>query len=59
MAGTIYHLRVLIEDEDGINRCLHLRVFRPLPYTGDGPQVQAVKVAATGDELGVLALSIA
>ena len=55
VAGMIYHIKVETKengsDEEG---CVHVRIFQPLPYTGDSPVLQAAKVAAKADPLQIL-----
>lgn len=40
VAGTNYFIKVQTDDAGG---CAHLRVFQPLPHTGAGPELVAVR----------------
>ena len=40
VAGTNYFIQVRTDDSGG---CAHLRVFQPLPHTGAGPELVAVR----------------
>ena len=55
VAGIIYYIKVETKenksDEEG---CVHLRIFQPLPYTGDSPVLQAAKVATRADPIQIL-----
>lgn len=40
VAGTNYFVQIRTDDAGG---CAHLRVFQPLPHTGAGPELVAVR----------------
>lgn len=47
VAGTIYYIKILISDDT----CLHVKIFKPLPYTKQPPQLMAVKECRADDPL--------
>ena len=47
VAGTNYFVNIAVGDGGH----LHARIFQPLPHTGTGPEVVAVKLATANDEL--------
>lgn len=49
-----YHIKVDTTDDEGNEGCVHLRVFKPLPHTGNPAELHAVKVANEADELELL-----
>uniref|UniRef100_A0A6T7FJ01 Cystatin domain-containing protein n=1 Tax=Attheya septentrionalis TaxID=420275 RepID=A0A6T7FJ01_9STRA len=51
VAGMIYHVRVKTSAKED---CVHLRIFLPLPHTGERLQLQKAKTAAMNDELNVM-----
>jgi cystatin-A/B len=46
VAGTNYFVKIHVGGEE----CVHARIFRPLPHTGEGPQVHSVQLSKTKDE---------
>jgi hypothetical protein len=53
VAGMVYHLKIRI---DGLDyNCIHVRVFHPLPYTNQGPEIQKYEMrTSTEDALETL-----
>mmetsp|Transcript_15675 Transcript_15675/g.18889 ORF Transcript_15675/g.18889 Transcript_15675/m.18889 type:complete len:121 (-) Transcript_15675:55-417(-) len=64
VAGMVYHIRVLASKQssktssDGDNEsadiAFHLRVFQPLPHTGDPLELQFVKETNLTESLNIL-----
>jgi hypothetical protein len=53
VAGMVYHLKIRIDDL--AYNCIHVRVFHPLPYTHQGPEIQKYKLhTSTEDPLETL-----
>lgn len=52
VAGMIYHFRILVGDDD--TEVVHMKVFKPLPHTGDSPSIMNIKRATAGDELALM-----
>jgi hypothetical protein len=50
VAGLIYHFKVLVSDVDAV----HIKVFEPLPYTGDPLTIMAIQKVAKDDALVVM-----
>jgi len=48
VCGTNYFVKVKING-GGVGNWLHLRIFEPLPHTGEPPSLAAVKVCPDGD----------
>lgn len=51
VAGMVYQLRIVTDDTEEDNKCLHIKVYKPLPHTGLPLELQAVKVADATDQL--------
>jgi len=58
VAGMNYHIKVLTKQAGAINGCVHLRIFRPLPHTGLGPELHGVQVKEENDELDIIAVDL-
>ena len=43
VAGLNYNLKVLVDNEE----CLHLKVYKPLPHTGQPPQLSSCDAGKT------------
>ena len=55
VAGMVYHLKIRIDDDLAIYNCIHVRVFNPLPYTNQGPEIQKYEMQkSTEDPLETL-----
>jgi len=50
VAGTVYHVKVKVSESEA----LHLRIYQPLPYTGEAPRLQNVVSVSLDEELGLL-----
>ena len=50
VAGMIYHFRILVSDGEA----LFVRVFEPLPYTGDPMEVTRVQKVDSNQDLTVI-----
>ncbi|MGK3752594.1 MAG: hypothetical protein ACI8RD_004898 [Bacillariaceae sp.] len=46
VAGMVYHMKIRIDDL-ACNNCIHVRVFQPLQYTQQGPEIQKYKMHTT------------
>lgn len=56
VAGTVYHVKIQIQQSGDNNdqtaaAAVHVRIFEPLPYTQEPPQLQAAVVAKHNDAL--------
>ena len=51
VAGTIWHFKVKVTD----TKAYHMRVFEPLPYTGDPMEIQALEEKGVDDPLETMA----
>ena len=56
VAGMIYHIK--IQTSNAGDECVHVRIFEPLPYTQEPPQLQAAVVAKLNDALVPLAAQL-
>jgi hypothetical protein len=54
VAGTIYHFKVLIYNDDDDDACLHMKVFEPLPHTGQPMEILKIQKAKKDDVLAPL-----
>mmetsp|Transcript_27030 Transcript_27030/g.41053 ORF Transcript_27030/g.41053 Transcript_27030/m.41053 type:complete len:108 (-) Transcript_27030:117-440(-) len=52
VAGMVYHFRIVIGDND--DDVVHMKVFKPLPHTGDSPSIMEIKKAEGGHELALM-----
>uniref|UniRef100_A0A7S4CA70 Cystatin domain-containing protein n=1 Tax=Eutreptiella gymnastica TaxID=73025 RepID=A0A7S4CA70_9EUGL len=51
VAGTNYFVKIRIGRDD--NDYIHVRIFQPLPYTGEGPEVHSLQMSKTAtDDIG-------
>jgi len=46
VAGTNYFVKIHVGNED----YLHVRIFKPLPHAGEGPQVHSFLLSKSKDE---------
>eukprot|EP00548_Thalassiothrix_antarctica_P018169 CAMPEP_0194184068 /NCGR_PEP_ID=MMETSP0154-20130528/35664_1 /TAXON_ID=1049557 /ORGANISM="Thalassiothrix antarctica, Strain L6-D1" /LENGTH=105 /DNA_ID=CAMNT_0038901451 /DNA_START=11 /DNA_END=328 /DNA_ORIENTATION=+ len=57
VAGMIYHFRVLIhnkEDDDDDGDVVHMKVLKPLPHTGESPNIMKIQKMKAKDPLELL-----
>ena len=51
VAGTVYHIKILVEElGDGNDKFIHVRVFNPLPHTGQPPVCQGLHADKTAED---------
>uniref|UniRef100_A0A7S4AYD6 Cystatin domain-containing protein n=1 Tax=Pseudo-nitzschia australis TaxID=44445 RepID=A0A7S4AYD6_9STRA len=52
VAGMVYHFKIRFGE--AVDDCLHVKVFQPLPHTGEGPTIMAHQRATLQDPLKIL-----
>lgn len=50
VAGTIYHVKVLVSDDDAV----HMKIFEPLPFENKPLELMTIQKAKKGDELAIM-----
>jgi cystatin-A/B len=49
VAGSVYHFKITVSDDD--DDVVHVKVFEPLPHTGNPMEIMKIKKAKKDDEL--------
>lgn len=50
VAGTIYHVKVLVSDDDAV----HMKILEHLPFENKPLEILNIKKAKKGDELAIM-----